>query len=147
MFKNSKKSLLLVAISIFMSLTTAQKSQAIIALYGGNEFFGSNSGPAETTVSILGCVLILPLCILDKSTDNFLGIDKQIIIDNGYSESEASQIIAEFKKLVEHLAASKQKISVAATDTQESLTAQIKSVYPEASDLFIDFYINELIAQ
>jgi hypothetical protein len=45
------------------------------------------------------------------------------------------------------LAASKQKISVSATDTQESLTAQIKSVYPEASDLFIDFYINELIAQ
>ena len=100
----------------------------------------------QAAAQVFMCVLLLPLCILDKDTKG-VGMTAQDLIDSGFSAEKAQSYVALTGELAAGLKASHQKLSVNAGDTALSLERDSRSVLPDAPSDFVDFYTSQILAK
>lgn len=100
---------------------------------------------AETAVStVFFCsfplvILTLPVCAFSEKTSvTDIDFTRQELLDSSYSEDETRQILTDRNRLYEGLKNLNAVLAVGPDDTRATLTADIRQVVPDASDLFIE---------
>lgn len=132
----SKTILTLIMAFVVTNTATPPKAEALIIIAmtkGGID--------PDAIVPIL-CVILLPFCILDEKADASTAnsISKQDLLDNGYTLPQADQLIAEHQVLVKSALDKNVRLALENHDTQASVATQIRTLMPQASDLFVNFY-------
>lgn len=117
-----------------MNMVSAPKANAAMAL--GAHFDG---------VGALVCLILLPICLLDEKVDGVNAATAQNLVDNGYTPAEAHQIVSENQALAQSLAARNLRMTIDKNDTPETISSQIRSVMPQASQLFVNFYASQVV--
>lgn len=125
------------ALALSVSLAMPQKADAAMML--GARTSGGLIGP-------MICLLLLPLCLLDQPVAGAATISRQDLVDNGYTPAEATQIMDETNLLTSRLDSSGLRIYVSEKDSTESISENIRSVMPEASPLFLEFYATKALS-
>jgi len=148
MKKNKKsvitKNLMALFATIGVSLSLSSPAQAVLLVGLGFED-GPHVADMTPTTAIL-CVAVLPLCFLDQKVDGMSAMSRQDLVDNGYAPIEADQITSETRNLQRVLMAQNKRFVVAKDDNVNTIAASIHAVMPNASDLFVNFYSNEILA-
>lgn len=85
------------------------------------------------------CIVIFPLCVLDEKQNSSHSTSVKDLQANGYSASEINQIVSDQTAVVQALASSKLALQVRSSDTAASISNDIRSVYPAASETYINF--------
>jgi len=105
--------------------------------------FGEDASVSTTTA----CVLLLPLCMLDKKMDGFNVMTKQDLLDQMVPDKEAQSYIDQTKALAENLQRLNQQLIIQASDTKDSLSRDIQTLLPEATEKFVEFYTGQILAK
>jgi hypothetical protein len=143
-FKNVMLNLTLgLSILLGSSMVTAPKAHAYLIVEGASGQTPDN-GPWHdgfwfAAANVAGCILILPLCILDEETDGKVSTTAAHLTANGYSKVEIAKIMADQQKTMKALTAQKAMIKVLPQDTRESIAHDILTVNPKASQTYLDF--------
>lgn len=104
-----------------------------------------DDSPWNRSVVVFGCIVLLPFCLLDEKVDGLPGVSKTDLMNSGYTQKEADQIFSDGPALAKRLQEKQQRIVVGEYDTLESITTDVRSVLPEASDAFVSFYFSNAI--
>lgn len=93
------------------------------------------------------CALFLPLCILgEKGEVQGQGpLMQQDLIANGYSVSEASNLVDETHELTKILNEKHQRIVISNQDSEETVAQGVRQIMPSASDLLVEFLIDSAL--
>lgn len=92
-----------------------------------------------------GCVILLPLCLLDEKTNaKSTAISSADLLANGYSAEDIQQIQSDQAVLLENMKTAHVKLVIKKTDTRESIQSDIHTLYPGASAVYMDFFTNSL---
>lgn len=140
--KTFKGTFLAAALAGVMSV---QSSQAVMVATNKWEAWGSNE-PSTTPRGFslgLSCVLLRPLCFLNQDGKNSeTALDRNELVDEyGYSDVEAGLLISEQAHFAKAMKDKKLKLVITEKDTAQSLKKQIKDVYPNADDFFVNNYV------
>lgn len=132
-----KKNLLntLVAVSMVMgiNMSTPQKADALLLVAVGSGGTGGMDG-----AGMLLCLVLLPICILDKHQGD-QNMTAKDLVDNGYTKDEIQQIMSDQQMISTSLKAKNLKIVVGSTDNSNTLERDIRKVYPGVSQTYLKF--------
>lgn len=90
------------------------------------------------------CLVLLPFCLLDQESDAQASVTTEELAANGYSSQEIALIQKDQKELVQKLAEQNIKLMIKKNDTKKIIEREIKSVYPNVSDLYLDFAMGSI---
>ena len=122
-------------ITVFLLLFSVN-SHALLII---DSFTSSN----KLALSNVGCLLLLPICILDEGYSDGV-IDREFLIENSYSASEADIIISNQTKLMEKMTISGFRLIVGNGETSENIRNDILKALPTVDDIYLDFVIDSL---
>jgi hypothetical protein len=125
------------ALALTLSVAAPQKADAAMML-------GARSGGG--LIGPMICLLLLPLCLLDQPVAGAATISGQDLVDNGYTPAEANQLMSETNLLAARLDQQGLRIYVSEKDSFQTISENIRSVMPEASPLFLEFYATKALA-
>src|SRR3989338_7641948 len=135
-------SLLLLATLVLPQVAGLRSANAVLAFDGGLLGFDPyRVDPLQGVALWVVCVVILPICILDQQAEGNT-ITKQDLLDNGYTEEEAELYFANQTKVLEELVNSNQKIMISPKDTAQTIAHDLRTIYPEANQLYIDTFLD-----
>jgi len=92
----------------------------------------------EAMLQVVGCVLLLPICLLDA--DSAAGINKQDLLDNGYSEAQVAHLMKEQSTLTTLLKGQNKSIIFEGGRQENNVEEVLRSVNPRVSTEYIQFF-------
>ncbi len=110
-----------------------------VACHSGNHCDEDNWGIWINIPFWLGVV------VLDQHVTSVPTFDKQDLLDNGYKERDANQIMSDALKFNDILKQKQQALSMTSHETLDSIRGGIKQIFPEASDAFLKYYSEKLL--
>ena len=88
--------------------------------------------------------LFIPFCFLDEQGAAFQEFTSEDLKINGYSEEEIALITKDQAEIRARLQENKQKLGISKEDNNASLSADLRRIYPEGSDLYLEFIFTQL---
>lgn len=102
-------------------------------------YLGLLEGDTESVLVAVGCVLLLPLCLLDQKSTSSAAVTTADLAANGYSADEIKQIQKDQSILLQNLKLDHAKLIIRDTDTKASIEQDIRSMNPTVSQTYLDF--------
>lgn len=100
----------------------------------------ATGGPVFINVpTVLLCVFLLPICLLDQKAPPSTAYSKQDLLDNGYSKDQVSTIERDQTVIMSALHDRHQSMVVEKTDTRATLAGALREIDPSVSDEYVDF--------
>ncbi|MFZ4403321.1 MAG: hypothetical protein ACOYOK_04395 [Pseudobdellovibrionaceae bacterium] len=98
----------------------------------------NSTGSKALLVGMFGtvCFLAFPVCILSENGDQ-IGISKSDLIENGMNDNQAEVVISQHQEFEKLLGEKKLALKIYATMTKSDLSTEVKTIMPQASDLYI----------
>lgn len=124
-----------ISICVLTFLFSSQTSHAFLLTLAG-----SHNRHSITPIGVLGCLALLPLCLLDAEGDAQPGeVGREFLSENGYSDSDIAVLLEDQRKLEEALTRLNAKIEIQATDSLEEIRVGLQQIVPEISELYVQF--------
>lgn len=120
------------------SVAAPRPANAWLVTVGSVNILGNGSN-ASIFGSALICVILFPFCILDQKDAGAGATTSADLVANGYSSAQIKTILADQNTLAGLLTAKGLALRVGSTDTRETLSSQIRSVYPKVSETYLDY--------
>lgn len=147
----SKIAVPVVAAALTMSTLVAQPAKAFFlvaiptAVVTNNAFnlSISNMNGGEMFV----CAILLPFCVLGEKGQAQGQVTEQDLISNGYSQSEARDLVIEATDLTAALNKSGQRLVISPDDTEADIAKGVRQVKPDASNLLIQFLMDRALVK
>jgi len=99
---------------------------------------GNNTTALQSASLVLLCVITLPICLLDEKS-NGQSVSATDLAANGYTAQQIGVIQQDQSQLTARLQAKNMKLAINTDDTKETISNEIRSVYPNASQTYLDF--------
>ena len=151
MKKNQNKKLVTLGLLASMLLGQVPKADAALMITGTNHWLGDDWGfwVEYDMGSVALCIVLLPFCLLDNkiaSTDTANGESLRIrrLSSQYFEAQEIRQIEADQAQMTKLLSERRERnepsrLYIGKSDTRKSIAQDIRRVYPQASDVYVEF--------
>ena len=143
------KAIAAVAIALGMSASLAMPNEAEAALglvlvngaaFGAGFAFVVSSQDHGLITSADKWLNFAGIILMDQKLTSVSSVSREDLLENGYSEAQADQILTDSKKLNDQLTTENKVISLTDSETLTSVRDGLRTILPDASEEFLDVF-------
>lgn len=140
MKKTLKKLLALGFFYTTLLIYPSKDANALIVLGSINRGDFVTYDPLVDGFSVLLCLATFPICFIDSDANSNPDITHEYLTDNGYSNKEASIILADQAKLAKQLSSTNKTLIIKPDENFKDIKRDIRSTgFNNVTDLYVDF--------
>lgn len=122
-----------------LTLGFAIQSNAMILVHS---FSASQGQSSKLSLSTIGCIFLLPLCILDEEGAQG-SLSSEFLLENGYDQQTIDKILVDQKETMIEAHQKDMKLVITNSDTKDSIASDIYTINPNVSTDYLNFVIDE----
>lgn len=88
--------------------------------------------------------IFMGIFLLDSKVSELSPLSEQVLVENGYTDAQAQQIMEDTIALNEKLISEEKVLSITGDETSASIRKDLKEIAPNASEEFLDVYSQRL---